>query len=77
MVKKQELIDERTVKIGNRIKQLRQQKYDSAEKFAYDHELPRISYELQEKGKRNMTLSSLYRILDVHKISLSEFFKGL
>ncbi len=71
-------IDERTIKIGNKIKELRLKKvYESAERFAYDHDLPRVSYDLQERGKRNMTLSSLYRILDIHKISLGDFFKGM
>ncbi|HWZ23236.1 MAG TPA: hypothetical protein VNW06_11315 [Cytophagaceae bacterium] len=71
-------LDARTIKIGKRLKELRLKKvYDSAEKFAYDHDLPRVSYDLQERGKRNMTLASLYRILDIHKISLGDFFKGL
>lgn len=75
---KEEVPDPRTLKIGKRIKELRiKAGYTSAEKFAYDHELSRVSYDQQERGKRNMTLTSLYKILDIHKISLSDFFKGL
>lgn len=71
-------VDIRTIQIGLRIKELRLKKnYSSAEKFSFDHNLARISYDLQEKGKRNMTLNSLYKILDIHELSLLDFFKGV
>ncbi|MCM1168660.1 MAG: hypothetical protein NC324_01845 [Bacteroides sp.] len=67
----------RISKIGDRIKSLRVSKgYTSAEIFAYDHNLNRISYWRMEKGS-NITISSLFRILDIHQITLSEFFKDL
>lgn len=68
-------LDSRMIEIGQRIKALRMEKgYTSAEIFAYEHDLNRVSYWRMEKGC-NMTLNSLLRILDIHQISLQEFFK--
>ncbi len=68
-------LDSRLVEIGQRIKALRIAKgYNSAEIFAYEHDLNRVSYWRMERGC-NMTLSSLLRILDIHQLSLHEFFK--
>ena len=69
--------DARFGAIGTKIKELRIQKgYTSAEIFAYEHDLNRISYWRMEKGA-NITMSSLFRILDIHQITLSEFFKDI
>ena len=69
--------DTRFGAIGEKIKTLRIKKgYTSAEIFAYEHELNRISYWRMEKGA-NITMSSLFRILDIHQITLSEFFKDI
>ncbi len=77
MAKANDVLDTRIKKIAKRIKELRiKQGYTAYEKFAFDHDLSRVTYGEHEKGK-NMTLSSLLRILDIHKISLEEFFKGL
>ncbi|HRS67126.1 MAG TPA: helix-turn-helix transcriptional regulator [Paludibacteraceae bacterium] len=66
--------DPRLIDIGNRIKRLRIDKgYSSAEIFAYEHELNRVSYWRIERGS-NLTLSTLLRILDIHNLSLQEFF---
>ncbi len=66
--------DPRLEKIGKRIKKLRIEKgYTSAEIFAYEHGLNRVSYWRMEKGC-NLTLVSLLRILDIHGISLETFF---
>ena len=60
--------------IGNRIKDLRKSKgYTSAEIFAYDNNLSRVSYWRMEHGY-NITMQSLLKILDIHNISLVEFF---
>ncbi len=68
------IIDPRLERIGLRIKQLRIDKgYSSAEIFAYEHGLNRVSYWRMEKGC-NITLTSLLRILDIHQITLQEFF---
>ncbi len=69
--------DGRIKNIGAHIKTLRIQKgYTSAEIFAYEHDLNRISYWRMERGC-NITMNSLLRILDIHKITLSEFFKDI
>jgi len=66
------------VKIGEKIKSLRIAKgYTSHETFAYDNELPRVHYWKIEKGKTNITINSLLKILKIHNISLSEFFRDL
>lgn len=66
--------DERLIAIGKKIKSLRVEKgYSSAEIFAYEHNLNRVSYWRMEKGS-NITMASLLKILDIHQISLSDFF---
>lgn len=67
--------DQRMVKISQRLRQLRMEKgYSSAEIFAYEHDLNRSSYWRMEKGY-NMTVQSLLRILDIHGLTLKEFFE--
>lgn len=67
----------RIAQIGAHIRALRiNSGYTSAEIFAYEHDLNRISYWRMEKGS-NITMSSLFRILDIHQITLSEFFKEI
>lgn len=69
--------DVRIKKIGKHIKDLRIAKgYSSAEIFAYEHGLNRVSYWRMEKGC-NITMASLLRIIDIHQITLQEFFNGL
>ena len=69
--------EKRIAKIGERIRQLRVDAgYTSYETFAFDNEIPRVQYGRIEKGV-NFRIATLMRILDVHKISLDEFFKGL
>ena len=70
-----EILDPRLEKVGQKIKDLRIKKgYTSYEQFAFDHNIPRSGYGDHENGK-NMTLSSLIRLLDIHGLSLKEFFK--
>ena len=69
--------DARILKIANKIKELRFQKgYTSHEYFAWDNEIGRAQYWRIEKGA-NITMKTLLSILDIHKISLSEFFKDM
>lgn len=69
--------DKRISQIGAKIKTLRKEKgYTSAEQFAYDHELPRVGYGNHEKGS-NLNIASLLRIVDIHGISLEQFFKDI
>lgn len=60
--------------LGKRIVQLRKKAgYTSQETFAYDAEIPRALYGRFEKGA-NMTITSLYKIVQQHNISFEEFF---
>lgn len=61
--------------IGNRLVMLRKKKgYTSHETFAFDYDLPRAYYWRMEKGKVNLTVKSLQKILNIHKITIEEFF---
>jgi transcriptional regulator with XRE-family HTH domain len=63
-------------KIGLKLTQLRiKNGHKSYETFASDHGLSRMQYWRIEKGKTNLTMKSLVRILKIHKISLEEFFR--
>lgn len=77
MDKKKDIEDERVQKIAKKIRQLRiEANYTSAESFAYEHEINRVQYWRVENGT-NLTLKTLLKILDIHKISLSDFFKEI
>lgn len=66
--------DKRLIDVGNRLKKLRLKKgYSSYEHFAWDYGIPRVGYWKHENGG-NITLKNLLRLLDIHKISLSDFF---
>ena len=61
--------------IGNRLKELRLQSgYTSYETFALDNDLDRKQYWRMENGF-NITVKSLIKILQIHQVSLKEFFK--
>lgn len=70
-------LDIRIQKIATKIKQLRiDAGFTNYEYFAYEIEMSRMQYWRLEKGK-NMTLETLFTVLDAHKMSLEDFFKGL
>lgn len=61
--------------IGTKLRDLREEKgYESIKDFASDHDLPMIQYWRIEKGKANLTLKSLTKILAIHSISVEDFF---
>ena len=61
--------------VGLRLAELREKKgYSTIKDFALTYDLPQIQYWRMEKGKANITLKSLARILKVHNITLQEFF---
>ena len=65
-------------KIGEGLTILRKKKgYDSISEFASDHSLPMIQYWRIEKGKANITLKSLARLLSIHELAPDEFFCSL
>jgi len=70
-------VDKRIQKIADKLKKLRVEAgYTSAETFAFEKDINRVQYWRMEKGS-NFTMNSLIKILDVHKLTLEEFFKGI
>jgi len=75
---KEEIFKQTLERIGSRLTDLRKEKgYSSHEDFAYDYDLPRVQYWRIEKGKANLTIRSLYRIVSIHKLTIEEFFRQL
>jgi transcriptional regulator with XRE-family HTH domain len=63
--------------ISQKLKELRLSRgYTSYETFAFENELNRVQYWRIESGQ-NITLRTLIKVLDIHKITLEEFFKDL
>lgn len=61
--------------IGASLAELRIKKgYPTIKAFAERYDLPEIQYWRIEKGKANITLKSLSRILSIHRLSLHDFF---
>jgi transcriptional regulator with XRE-family HTH domain len=62
-------------RIGTKLTDLRKRKgYSSHEDFAYDYDIPRVQYWRIEKGRTNLTIKSLCRLLTIHKLTVDEFF---
>ncbi|HEU5147336.1 MAG TPA: hypothetical protein VFT90_11505 [Chryseosolibacter sp.] len=61
--------------IGAGLAALRVKKgYTTIKAFTEKYDLPEIQYWRIEKGKANVTLKSLSKILLIHKITLYDFF---
>jgi hypothetical protein len=61
--------------VGNQLADLRVKKgYPTIKSFAQKYDLPEIQYWRIERGKANITLKSLSRILNIHRLSLNDFF---
>ena len=72
---KEKTVQKTLEEIGQRLRELRKKKgYTSAESFAYDYDLPRVHYWRIERGKVNITIKSLHKLLSIHKISIEDFF---
>jgi transcriptional regulator with XRE-family HTH domain len=64
--------------IGQKLLELRIEKgYTSHADFASDNNLPRIQYWRMEKGRANITLKSLGKVLDIHGLTLEEFLGSI
>ena len=62
-------------RIGMGLVHLRMEKgYDSIKDFATHHDLPLIQYWRIEKGKANLTLKSLAKLLAIHQVAVEDFF---
>lgn len=71
-------VDKQRAAIAKRLKELRIERgYTSYEKFANEHDLDRKQYWRIEENETNFTINSLLRILNIHGISLKEFFAGV
>jgi hypothetical protein len=66
------------VEIGMAIAQLRiEAGYATTKEFTSLHDLPEIQYWRIENGKANLTMKSIYRILEVHNVDFFEFFQSI
>ncbi len=66
------------IKIGKRLKELRiTAGYKSYVAWADEHSIERKQLWKLENGKNDFKLSSLVRIIQIHNLTLEEFFKGL
>lgn len=63
------------LKVGQRIRQLRNKLGLSQEKLANNCELDRTYVASVENGKRNISIVNLEKIVNALEISLEEFFK--
>ncbi|NEM99458.1 helix-turn-helix transcriptional regulator [Pontibacter burrus] len=71
MKSEQEVLEQ----IGIKLKEIRISKgYSSYEDFALEHGIARMQYWRLEAGKSNPTIKTLYRVLEIHQVSLQEFF---
>ena len=69
--------EQRLLKIGQKIKQMRLDKGESSyEAFAWKNEINRVQYHRIESGS-NITIATLLKVLDIHNISLNEFFRDI
>ena len=66
-----------TVKLGARIKELRNQKGLSQEKFALDIGMDRTYFASVEAGKRNIAIINIKKIADGLGVTLSELFENI
>ena len=61
--------------VGVRLADLRMKKgYPTIKEFTQKYDLPAIQYWRMEKGKANVTLKSLIKILSIHNITVQDFF---
>ena len=63
--------------LGERIKELRNTRGLSQEKFALKIDMDRTYFASVESGKRNISLNNIEKIANGLEISISDLFKGL
>jgi hypothetical protein len=62
--------------IGKKLTDLRIKRgYTTRLDFSEEHKLPPIQYWRVEKGKTNMTLKTLHKIVSIHGYTLEKFFR--
>jgi len=62
------------IKIGNRITELRKTKNLSQQKFSYVADMERTYLTHIEKGRKNISVSTLQKILEALEVSAKDFF---
>ena len=63
------------IKVGKRIKELRNKLGISQEELAFRSEIHRTYIASLEVGKRNVSIETLEKVVNALEVSLSEFFK--
>ena len=66
-----------TTQFGERLKELRNAKGLSQEKFALSIDMDRTYYASVESGKRNVSIKNIDKIAKGLGVSLEELFRGL
>jgi hypothetical protein len=75
MTKSEKAFKNTLVGVGAGLQELRIKKgFPTAKSFTEKYNLPEIQYWRMENGKANITLKSLYKILQIHEVSLQDFF---
>ncbi len=64
-------------KFGNRVKELRQARNLSQERFALQIDMDRTYLASIESGKRNVSLENISKLASGLEISLEELFRGI
>ena len=62
------------IKVGERITQLRKAKKLSQQQFSYETEMERTYISHIEKGRKNISLSTLEKVLNGLDVSVKDFF---
>ena len=62
------------IKVGKRIKELRNKLGISQEELAFKSEIHRTYIASLEVGKRNVSIETLEKVVNALEVSLSEFF---
>ncbi|MBT1699550.1 helix-turn-helix domain-containing protein [Fulvivirgaceae bacterium PWU4] len=63
------------VNLGEKLAELRVKKgYETLKEFTVKYDLPQIQYWRIEKGKANVTLKTLVKVLAIHNLTLQGFF---
>ncbi|HEY0739958.1 MAG TPA: helix-turn-helix transcriptional regulator [Chryseosolibacter sp.] len=77
-MKSDKVFKEFLLEVGAKLTELREEKgYSTIKEFVTKYDLPEIQYWRIEKGKANITVKSLVKILSIHKISPRDFFEML
>lgn len=77
-MKSEKVFKEFLLEVGAKLTELREDKgYSTIKEFVTRYDLPEIQYWRIEKGKANITVKSLVKILSIHKISPRDFFEML